>query len=246
MKIIPFSFPGLPRVGCAFTTRQGGAGQGPFASANLSHDVGDRADSVAANRRELARTLGLSGLCELRQVHGEAIVAEPEPMEPGLGGIREGDGLFTVAPGQGLVIKTADCQPLLLAHAGGDCVMALHVGWRGNLADMPGKGVRRLCAQYGLDPADILAVRGPSLSPAASQFLNFEADFGPGFEAFFHPGTRTVDLWSLTRSQLMDAGVPARNIFGLDLCTRDNPDLFFSYRRERMTGRQAGVIWLKG
>ena len=93
---------------------------------------------------------------------------------------------------------------------------------------------------------DILAVRGPSLSPGRSEFVNFGREFGPGFEAFYHPETRTVDLWAMTRSQLMAAGVPARNIFGLDLCTRDNPDLFFSFRRERVTGRQAALIWIRG
>ncbi len=245
MELIPFAFPGLPQVGCAFTTRLGGMSRTPFSSANLSHDVGDSPSSVAHNRENLARHIGVAGFCELRQVHGDVIRAEPTPMSPANGGELPGDGLFTSRPGAALVVKTADCQPLLLAHASGRHIMALHVGWRGNVLNLPGRGVASFCAAYGLDPAQVLAVRGPSLSPGASEFLNFEAEFGAPFREFYDPGTRTVDLWALTRSQLLAAGLKSAHIFGVDLCTKSLPELFFSYRGEKTTGRQAGLIWIK-
>lgn len=246
VRYLPFAFPDLPRVGCAFGTRMGGVSAAPFDRSNISLEVGDRPERVLVNRKSMQMSLGFRHWQELRQVHGTGMIFDPDP-----GDIRdmpalEGDGLATAMPGQALVIKTADCQPVLLVHKSGNYIAALHVGWRGNVLDFPAIGVRRFCEHYGLEPGDLLAVRGPSLGPGSSQFVNFEQEFGDGFRDYFDAERRTVDLWRLTRDQLMAAGIPERSIFGLDLCTHAIPDFFFSYRRERPTGRQASLIWIKG
>lgn len=256
LGLIRFRFPGLPGAGlpgvsCAFTTRRGGESSGPYHGGNLSFDVGDAPAAVAANRRALARALSLSAFCELKQVHGDALRLDPAPADlmafcsgPAA---TEGDALATATPGAALCIKTADCQPILIAHREGRFVAALHAGWRGNVLGLPQSAIARLCDHYAARPADLLAVRGPSLGPQAAQFTNFEAEFGPAFRPFYHPDTQTVDLWSLTRHQLQSAGLPASQIFGLDLCTLSNPDDFFSYRATsagRATGRQMSLIWL--
>lgn len=242
---LPFVFPGLPQIGCVFGTRIGGESALPFDRANISLEVGDRPERVLANRKSIQLGLGFTHWQELRQVHGAHMVFEPEPADirdmPAL----EGDGLATSRPGQALVIKTADCQPVLLAHRSGKFVAALHVGWRGNVADFPGSGVRRFCEHCGIEPRDVLAVRGPSLGPSASEFVNFEREFGEKFADYHDKQARTVDLWRLTRNQLKASGIPEGNIFGLDLCTYSMPEVFFSYRRQRVTGRQAAIIWIK-
>ena len=133
---------------------------------------------------------------------------------------------------------------MLLAHQSGRFVAALHVGWRGNVAGLPGSAVARLCSHYGCAPDELLAVRGPSLGPQAAQFTRFEAEFGPDFVDFYDATAQTVDLWRLTRSQLLRAGLVSGNIFGLDLCTRSNPAEYFSYRAARATGRQMALIWI--
>ena len=240
-----FAFPGLPEVECAFTTRTGGFGEPPYAGANYSFDVGDDPRAVRSNREALRERLGFDSWVELNQVHGTEVHVDPVPGRLGRPGALPGDGSVTSAPGRALVVKTADCQPILLAHKSGNYVMALHVGWRGNLADLPGRGVAVFCAAYGLDPSDILAVRGPSLGPAHSEFINFDEEFGPEFARWHDAETRTVDLWSLTRHQLCAAGLRPENVFGLDLCTKSLPESFFSYRAERVTGRQAALIWIK-
>jgi YfiH family protein len=206
--------------------------------------VGDDPAAVAENRRQLAASLGLTRWCECRQVHGEVLHIEPEPVALGAPATLEGDALATSTPGLALAIKTADCQPVLLAHESGRFVAALHVGWRGNVANLPGSAVARLCAHYGCSPAELLAVRGPSLGPQAAQFTHFEAEFGAGFREFFDPASQTVDLWRLTRSQLEAAGLAPGRIFGLDQCTLSNPADFFSFRAARVTGRQMALIWL--
>ncbi len=242
---MPFEFPGLPQVGCAFTSRIGGISEPPHHAANISFDVEDEPEAVAANRLALQKRLGFSSWNDCCQVHGDIMNFDPEPGAADQKASCEGDGLTTARPGQALVIKTADCQPLLLAHESGKYVAGLHVGWRGNKIDFPGTGVRAFCDHYGLRPSEIFAVRGPSLGPDNSQFVNFMTEFGPKFRAYHDEGNRTVDLWRLTRDQLLGAGLVRERIFGMNLCTMDMAETFYSYRRDRKTGRQAGIIWIR-
>ena len=240
MNILHFSFPGLPQVGCAFQC----------GDANISWSHGPEAD-VRANRKGLLAALtGATRLVELKQVHGDAMLFEPQPSDwladaP----LPEADGLACSlehsGAGLGLVIKTADCQPILLAHRGGRHIAAIHAGWRGNRCDFPGSAVARLCERYKLEPSDWLAVRGPSLGPACAEFVNFDAEWGEDFRPWFEPQSRCMDLWGLTRHQLQQAGIPAAQIYGMDMCTMSNA-LFNSYRRDRNCGRQAAIIWIRG
>ena len=241
---IPFAFPGIPNVACAFQTRAGGPFSNEFTGGNISLEVDDDASTVIAARRALQDGLGFEHWQEVRQVHGELMVLEPEPGALDRAGSIEADGLATPRPGQALVIKTADCQPVMLAHASGKYVAALHVGWRGNVLRFPRLGAKAFCEEYELDPAEVLAVRGPSLGPGAAEFTNFENEFGEQFRQYYREATRTVDLWSLTRDQLQAAGLLPEHIFSLDLCTF-SLDLFFSYRRSATCGRQASLIWIR-
>ena len=243
LEYLDFRFPGLDNVRCVFTARNGGHGTGAFSSANMSLEVGDEAEAVRANRVDLRQTLGIGVWQELRQVHGQAMYMDREN-DFFEGATVEGDGLGTDRPGHALVIKTADCQAILLADKAGRHVAALHCGWRGNAGNFPAAGVRKFCACYGVDPADVMVVRGPSLGPGKSEFVNFAAEWDPMFKSYYNPDTRSVDLWTLTRNQLMGTGIPARNIFSLDLCTASSPQ-YFSYRRDKVTGRQAGIIWME-
>lgn len=250
IAFFPFEFVEIPGVACAFTSRRGGASEPPHDSANLSFEVGDEEEAVRQNRRAISDRLGLTGWCECKQIHSDIMYFDPAPGKPEDMATVEGDGFATATPGHGLVIKTADCQPLLLAHRSGKYVAGLHVGWRGNQCNFPGSGVTRFCETYGLKPADIFAVRGPSLGPDAAEFINFGDDFGPGFKEYFNAATQTADLWRMTRDQLMTAGLPEKQIFGMDFCTMAMEDTFFSYRKAcaspvKGTGRQAGIIWIK-
>lgn len=241
---ITFRFPGLPGVRLAFGMRSlPESPDDPFAGGNISFRVGDDSGRVRRTRQAFREGFGFDSWHALKQVHGDRMVFEPDTDNTDGPSLTEADGQTTSRPGAALCVKTADCQPILLAHASGKYVAALHVGWRGNVMDFPGSGVAAFCARYGLSPADCLAVRGPSLGPAASQFVNFETEFGPRFEPYFDPGERTVDLWRLTRDQLAAAGLRPENVFGIDICTFASPH-FFSYRRRRASGRQASFIWI--
>lgn len=249
---IPFAFPGIPNVACAFQTRAGAPDllrSDEFAGGNISLETGpgsDQDESAAlASRHALQKGLGFTHWQEVRQVHGDQVILEPEPGNIERAGSIEADGLATTRPGQALVVKSADCQPVMLAHKSGKYVAALHVGWRGNVLRFPRQGARAFCEEYELDPAEVLAVRGPSLGPGASEFKEFETEFGERFRPYYKPETHKVDLWRLTREQLEAAGLRPENIFGLDLCTFSLPELFFSYRRNNACGRQASLIWIR-
>lgn len=236
--VIPFAFPRLPNIGCVFTT----AGAG-----NLSLDVSLDTEGLRrtqASRHFLQRQLGFTDWVELKQVHGDKVLVDPEPTPLDEPSTLEADGSATATPRRALVIKTADCQPILLAHKSGKHVAALHVGWRGNVLDFPRSGVEAFCRAYDLRSEDVLAVRGPSLGPGAAEFVNFAKEWPERFRPWFDEATRTMHLWELTRAALESVGLRRNNIFGLDLCTQSLPELFFSFRR-RDDVRQMSLIWIR-
>lgn len=240
LTMLPFQFPGIPGVGCAFSMRC-------FGSVSLA---GGESAAVSSTRRaSIPALLGVSGFAEVHQVHGVRTLFEPEAQNPGATPSEQADGLATSRPGLALMIKTADCQPILVAHASGRYIMAIHAGWRGNRQDYPRIAVEEFCGHYGLEPADLWAVRGPSLGPAASEFVNFDQEWGPDFLPWYDESRRTVDLWMLARHQLESAGLLPGRILGIDLCTFENAEQFFSYRHFRRLGsedgRQGSFIWIR-
>jgi hypothetical protein len=242
-ELLHFQFPDLFQVNCVFTTRKGGISQGPYAWNNLSYSVGDLEQNVFRNRLSLQSKLGVQALQGLSQIHSSKMIWISGQSNHN-SQVQQADAVATEQRHLALMIQTADCQPLLLAHASGRYIAALHVGWRANRARAPSIWVEQFCRGFGLSPQDVFAVRGPSLGPRNSEFVNFEAEWGAEFLPYFDPETRTVDLWSLSRDQLSQAGVPQENIFGLELCTFEMQEEFFSFRRQGICGRQAGLIWL--
>ncbi len=220
------------------STRQGGVSAAPFDSLNLAEGDDDRA-AVAENRRRLARALGLERLAWLHQVHGTRVVDAGEAGDP-----TEADGLVTTRPGLGLLIKQADCQAVILADPEAGVVANLHVGWRGNLQNLPGLGVAHLVRHYGVDPSRLWAAISPSLGPCCAEFVNHRREFPAGFSRYRVAGDN-FDLWQITRDQLTAAGVDPRRIETAGLCTRCDRR-FFSYRREGTTGRFGKVVALAG
>ena len=238
--LILFSFPGVPHVRCAFGTRIFG---------NVAFKPSEGMAAPSPSRMRLAACLpGADGFAEVRQVHGAKVLYEPETQDPAAEPENEADGMAATRAGLALMIKTADCQPILLAHEKGRHILALHCGWRGSRLDFPFLAVREFCGRYRLDPAELWAVRGPSLGPAAAEFVHFDEEWGGDYLPWYRPKERSMDLWSLTRSQLARAGLKAERILGLDLCTFEGHETFFSYRHARRCGsedgRQGSLIWI--
>lgn len=239
---LSFQFPGVPRVHCLFFLKT----QADAFAGNLSYEVGDDPARVTAVRAEVCAAFASAGLERIvcaHQVHGDTLLFEPSWVSDGTSALPEADGLASGEAHLGLLIKTADCQPLLLTDTSGTAICALHIGWRANRCGFIQTAVQRFCAHYGLRACDLLAVRGPSLSPLRAEFVNFAREWGDAFRPWYDTSQKTMDLWGLTRAQLAEAGLPERNIFGIDLCTMSNATCA-SYRRDRTCGRLGGLIWL--
>ncbi|WP_089728141.1 peptidoglycan editing factor PgeF [Candidatus Thiosymbion oneisti] len=236
------SWPAPPRVRALCTTRGGGVSTGPFAGLNLADHVGDEPSLVAQNRALLRARLGLCTEPHwLRQVHSCRVAdAVREPRDC------RADAVIAMGPREVCAVLTADCLPLLLCDAAGTRVAAVHAGWRG-LA----KGIiEATIARLAVPPRAILCWLGPAIGPqvfevGAEVRARFLAQGDEDTKAAFvpAPGDKWLaNLYALARERLRACGVD--RVWGGEFCTYSDPERFFSYRRDKITGRMASLIWI--
>ena len=165
---------------------------------------------------------------------------------------REGDALWTAVPGTGVGIRSADCVPVLLAHASVPLAAAVHAGWRGLVSGVVGETVRGIAARFGGEAIDgLVAAAGPSARGCCYEVGEEVADLLaplPGGRSALRKGTApgkwTADVRSLAASALAAAGVPRDRIEEVGPCTVCSP-AFHSFRREKsLTGRQLSFIYI--
>lgn len=228
-------------VGALSTTRQGGLSLSPWSSFNLGTHVGDDPAHVAANRAQLRAALPAEPAW-LNQVHGVTVVDAATVQ-----GVPDADASVSRRPGAVCVVMTADCLPVLFCDRAGTVVAAAHAGWRGLHAGV----LEETLAAMQVDPAQVLAWIGPAIGPRAFEvgsevraaFLDVQPQAEAAFVPSVAPGKWLADLPALARLRLNAAGVCA--VAGGNLCTHDEPERFFSYRRDGQTGRLASLIWLR-
>jgi polyphenol oxidase len=237
-------------VGAMMTTRLGGASAAPFDSLNLRAGQGDDAADVARNQRLLADVIGAAPVY-LNQVHGAAVVrltsADLQRGAP----THTADASLTTEPGIACAVQVADCLPVLFAAEGARAVGAAHAGWRGLSLGVLEATVRAVCDAAGCEPAQVQAWLGACIGPQRFEvgpdvLEAFDVSPGePGSLRFVAKsrGKWLADLPSLARDRLHAAGV--RAITGGTWCTVSEPSRFFSFRRDRLTGRMAAVVWIE-
>ena len=167
---------------------------------------------------------------------------EKEKFESGLP--RTADAMVCSEKGIALVVQVADCQPVLLYDGVRQVVANVHSGWRGSVKDIIGRTIAVMQENFGCRPRDIIAAVGPSLGPCCAEFINYKMEV-PEILWKYKDDAERFDFWSISREQLCQAGVLSGNIHLSKICTRCNTDRFFSFRRERTTGRFAAVIGLR-
>lgn len=223
----------------AFTTREGGVSAPPYDSLDLGTHVGDDPDAVAANREAVRRQAGVDALVFAEQVHGAHVTVVDGPLA---GPAPATDALVTTTQGVGLVVLAADCLPVLLADAEAGVVAAAHAGRAGLAAGVLQRTLEQMAA---LGARDVTAVLGPAACGRCYELPAALADevgaAVPGSRATTRAGTASVDLTAGAVGLLRAAGVAVSTVGG---CTLEQPELFFSYRRDGRTGRHAGVVWL--
>jgi len=188
----------------------------------------------------------------LNQVHGSdvVVVRRGEPAPP----VRpQADAVVSDDPTVALVVRVADCAPILLADERRGVVAAIHAGWRSTMGRIAVKAIEALAREFGSRPRDLRAAIGPSLGACCGEMGEevVEAFRAAGHDALTlerwfvrTPGRKPhFDLWRANREQLQAAGVPADAIHAAELCTRTHPDAFHSYRaRGAGAGRMVAVI----
>jgi YfiH family protein len=240
--VVP-DWPAPANIRAVVTTRTlPGASKAPFDRFNLGARCGDEAGAVLANRAALVEALELPEAPRwTRQVHGtdvydaDALLADVDP---------EADAAVTQQPGRVLAVLTADCLPVFLSADDGTAVGLAHAGWRGLAAGV----IEATIARLGLPPASLLAWLGPAIGARSYEvgdevraaFVERDARDADAFVAT-RPGHWHCDLCALARARLARAGVTRVSGGGFDTFSDER---FYSYRRDRETGRFASLIWI--
>ena len=220
---------------------------GIFASMNLNCHRGDDDANVAENYRILADALSFQteNLVMTRQTHSDIIRVVTKDDHLGIDhhANPESDGLITNSPGTALAVFTADCTPILLHDPVTGAVGAVHAGWRGTAADIAGKAVLAMQAQFDAKPENIRAAIGPNIGSCcvatdADVPQAMIAALGSVAEKWidFRNGKYYVNLKAINAQFLKHAGVMDIEIS--TECTMCSPENYWSHR---YTGGQRGA-----
>lgn len=228
------------------TTKEG------WVSGSKSRFTGDRESEYSEFRKELAISCesDASQFVFPRQTHSDHVVVVTSENE---NTITDTDALITSEPGLFICVQTADCVPILLYDPQKKVVAAIHAGWKGTISKIALKTVQKMTAQFGCQPADIVAGIGPSIHMHAYEigpevveavrdnFSNSSALLKPSMNS----GRAYFDLWEANQTVLIEAGIPEENIEVMGLCSFEHADLFYSARRDGAdTGRMVSGIRL--
>ena len=257
--------PGSTGLLQAVLTRHGGLSQAPWATLNLGSRVGDDPATVAANHDRAYAALGLrpEQVVTAQQVHGDRVAR----VGPDDGGrvFPATDALISDTPELALLLRFADCVPVLLYDPRRRAVGLAHAGWRGTLKGIAGLTAHALQSELGCRPQDIRAGIGPSIGPCCCEMgpeviVQFRAVY-PDLDAFLAPvgggpgaaeavplpsdgGKARLDLWRLNERQLADAGLT--HIEVSRVCTVCHTEDYYSHRGENgATGRFGVLIGLR-
>jgi len=249
-----FQFAGFDsgRVTHGVFARHGGVSPAPYGSLNLSVATGDAAENVRVNRRRAFQAIGRApeSVADLWQVHSAAVVVADTPNAPADHKGRA-DTLLTDRPEVTLLLRFADCVPILLYDPARPAVGLVHAGWRGTLLMAPAVAVQAMTDAYGSRPRDIVAAIGPSIGPCHYQVgpevvAQTRAAFPDADAAgLLLPvnGGYHLDLWAANAHALRAAGV--EHIEQAQMCTVCHQADFFSHRAQgAVTGRGGALIGL--
>lgn len=250
-NIFYYQFPNLldfPELNHGIFTRRNGHSQGTFQGLNTSLSVGDESNRVFMNRSAILSCMGAGEPVFLNQVHGKEVVLIPA--ERGHGSSDQsaspdvGDALVTNLKHRWLVVQVADCQAVLIFDSVNKVMANIHAGWRGSIQNIIGAAIRVMKNRFGSRPEEMVAGVGPSLGPCCAEFIHYKKEIPARFWSY-KDHRDYFDFWSISRDQMIRAGIPAANIHISNICTKCHMDQFFSYRGEGTTGRFAAVIGMR-
>jgi purine-nucleoside/S-methyl-5'-thioadenosine phosphorylase / adenosine deaminase len=200
----------------------------------LEHGFGTRSSSAWP---------GAQNLATVRQIHSNKVIVATRP-----GDLGEGDALISNVPGLTLVVRTADCLPILIADPENRAVAAVHAGWRGTVQEIVLEAVQAMASEYGSRPESLVIAIGPGIGACCYEV---GPDVAQQFSRFFPErqdlnGSVKIDLPESTVRQLRRNGGRTGQIDSSGLCTRCLADHFHSYRRDgAAAGRMISTIGIR-
>ncbi|WP_417883999.1 peptidoglycan editing factor PgeF [Vibrio rumoiensis] len=243
-NIVLPNWPAPKNVKAFASTRLGGLSSGVYQGLNLGMHVNDDNDIVQANRDEVVQLLNMpTSPVWLNQTHSTTVVELLKPTQH----VLDGDGSVTSHNKIVCAVMTADCLPVLLTNTDGTQVAAVHAGWRG-LSD----GILENAVQRFTKPSQVMAWLGPAIGPSAFEvgedvyqtFTQYDSHAKDAFTVCqLQPKKWLADMSILATQRLNQAGV--EQVFASQRCTFSEPEYFYSYRRDGLTGRQATFIWIE-
>lgn len=244
------------------STRRGGVSEGEYASFNLGNLSDDNPDHVWQNREKLARMLDvpLSRLIIPQQTHEAdiAIITDvffAQTADQKSEYLRAKDACITQCQDVVLCVTTADCVPILLYDAKQKAIGSIHAGWRSTVKRIVEQTIMQMSAQYGTNPADIIAAIGPAINveefevgdEVVEAFISAGVDLSTTSTPRNANGKKHLDLKEINRQELIRLGVQPTHIEVSPLSTYSTPEQFFSARRQTIhCGRMLSGICLKG
>lgn len=237
------------RIIFCFTTRHGGFSRGRFKSLNVDYNVGDDRDNVKNNRKIILEEIGFNKsekIYSIKQVHGSRIIRidKDENYDPDEV-FEEADCIITDKKDFPVMVMGADCNLILVADVKRKVVAAVHAGWKGTLNGLVSKAVLFMGDIFKSRMDNLFVSFGPSIrrccyrigDPLVQEFVK---KFGDKDFYTKKNADTFLDLVKVNYLQLLKLGIRKENIFDCRICTCCNPG-FFSYRKNKMTGRQAGI-----
>jgi polyphenol oxidase len=226
--------------------RTGGISQKPFDSLNIGINSGDKKSDIAENRRLIINKLGNKPFIFLNQIHEDGIkIIKKEDITRVLAPENNSftaDAAITDIKNIFLLIQVADCQAVMLYDQQKKVIANIHSGWRGSVLNIIGNTVEKMISEFGCKAENIIAGISPSLGPCCAEFINFITEIPERLWQYKIKNTNYFNFWALSRDQLLEKGVLHDNIQNMEICTKCNTHTFYSYRKEKTTGRFASVI----
>jgi len=238
------NWPAPPHIRALVTLRQGGFSFRDYSSFNLATHVGDDPQWVLANRQLLKDKARIPAEPYwLTQIHGTEVVEaspQPEALPP------KADASIAFQAATVCCVLTADCLPLLITDIHGSRVAAIHAGWRGLAAGIIEKTIQSLESSA----ETLLVWLGPAIGPVQFEvgeevyraFVDEDGTAAVAFQLSTKPKTWLADIYRLAALRLQRLGVV--KIYGGGYCTYSDRERFYSYRRDKTTGRMASLIWI--
>ncbi len=249
LRYYQFESLNTPGIFQAIFTRLGGNSPQPWNSLNLGGTVGDKEERVNENlSRLLASIDGINDeLVQIRQMHSKDVILA----DLGMDGNYHGDAIITDKPGLILLMRFADCVPIIFYDPVQKTAGIAHAGWKGTVQEISLETVKKMEEKFGSKPSDLIVGIGPSIGP--DHYLvggDVISDIKKAFPLKWNqilnnsPDGVKLDLWKANQLSLQKAGVTAIEIS--NICTGCHTDEWFSHRAENgRTGRFAAVVSLK-